>query len=109
MGRHFENALAVAQLVAAHLEDDGDSFHNEDAADEEQQDFLLDEHGHHSHGAAQSERTHVAHEDLGGMRVVPEEAEAGAGHGAAEDGQLARCAGLRASCRYSARCTWPPA
>ena len=61
---------------------------NEDAADEEQQDFLFDQHRHHGHGAAEAERTDVAHEDLGRMRVVPEEAEAGAGHGAAEDGEL---------------------
>src|ERR1035441_1200019 len=87
-GRHFENAFAVAQLVAAHLKDDGNSFQNENSADEQQQDFLLDEHGNHGHGAAEAQRTDVAHEDVGGMRVVPEEADAGPGHGAAEHGEL---------------------
>src|ERR1022692_582046 len=88
-GRHFENAFAVAQLIAAHLKDDGNGFQNEDAADEEQQDFLLDEHGNHGHGAAEAQRTDVAHEDFGGMRVVPQEADASPGHGAAEHGEFA--------------------
>ena len=33
-------------------------------------------------------RADVAHEDLGRMRVVPEEADGRAGHRAAEDGQF---------------------
>src|ERR1017187_10082577 len=88
-GRHFENAFAVAQLIAAHLKDDGNGFQNEDAADEEQQDFLLDEHGNHGHGAAEAQRTDVAHEDFGGMRVVPQEADASPGHGTAKHGEFA--------------------
>ena len=37
----------------------------------------------------EGERAHVAHEDLGGVGVEPEEAEAGADQGAAEDRHLA--------------------
>ena len=39
-GRHLENAL-LAQLVAAHLQNHGDRFDDEDSADEKQQHFLL--------------------------------------------------------------------
>ena len=37
----------------------------------------------------QRERSDVPHEDLGRIRVVPEEAESGSDHGAAQHGQLA--------------------
>src|SRR6202035_5211531 len=40
-------------------------------------------------GGPQRQRSHVAHEDLGGVAVEPEEAQAGADQGAAEDGDLA--------------------
>ena len=65
---------------------------DEQAADEDEQDLLLDHHGEAADRAAEGERADVAHEDLGGMRVEPEEAERRADHRAAEDGQLA---GLR--------------
>ena len=40
-------------------------------------------------GAAEGKRSDIAHEDFGGVCVVPEESDAGADHRAAEDGQLA--------------------
>ncbi len=40
-------------------------------------------------GAAEGERADVAHEDFGGVGVIPEKADGGADHGAAEDGELA--------------------
>ena len=49
----------------------------------------LDDDGDGADGAAQGERAHVAHEDFSRMRVVPEEADGGADHGSAEDGQFA--------------------
>ena len=78
-----------AQLVAAHLEHDRDRLKDEDAADEGQQQLLADDDGHGADGAAQGERTHVAHEDLSGVGVVPEKADGSADHGSAEDGQFA--------------------
>src|SRR5579883_1067684 len=87
---HFEDALAAAELVAADLQDDGERLQNEDAADENQQHLLLDQDRHHRHRSAEPERTYVAHENLRGMRVVPEKPERGAGHRAAKDRQLAR-------------------
>ncbi len=85
---HLEDALFVAQLVTADLEDDRQRLNDEDAADEGQQQLLADDDGDGADGAAEGERTHVAHEDFGGVGVIPEEADGCADHGAAEDGEL---------------------
>src|SRR5260370_24622215 len=82
-GRHAEDALP-AQLVRPDLKDHRNGFDHEDAADKRQQQLLLDDHGHGSDGAAEGERSYVAHKDLRRMRVVPEKTEAGANHGAAK-------------------------
>jgi hypothetical protein len=89
-GRHFEDALAAAQLVAAYLENHRQSLDDEDSADADQQDLLLDQDCDHAHAAPERQRADVAHENLGGMRVVPEKTQRCAGHGAAEYRQLAR-------------------
>ena len=39
-------------------------------------------------GAAQGKRAYVAHEDLGGMGVIPEKADGRADHGPAKDGEF---------------------
>ena len=64
-------------------------FDDEDAADDRQQQLLLDQDRDRAERAAERERSDVAHEDLGGIRVVPKEAQAGADQRAAEDRQLA--------------------
>ena len=63
---------------------------HEEAAHEEEQQLLLDEEGHGAEGAPQGEAAHVAHEDLGGIAVPPQEAHGGAHHGPAEDRDLPR-------------------
>src|ERR1700731_156662 len=73
-GRHAEDALA-AQFERAHLQNHGKCFNNEDTADEKEQDFLLDDHCDGSQRSAQRQGANVAHEDFGGMRVVPEKPE----------------------------------
>src|SRR5271170_168905 len=78
-GRHFEDAL-FPQLVTADLQDDGAGFDDEDAADERQQQFLADDDGNAGNGAAEGERSDIAHKDFGGMGVVPEESDARADH-----------------------------
>src|SRR6185369_1763510 len=88
-GRHLKDAFAVTKFVASHLQDHRDGFEHKNASDKEQQNLLLDQYGDYGHRAAQPERAHVAHKDFGGMRVVPEEAETGPGHGAAENSELA--------------------
>ena len=84
-GRHGEDALAVAQLEAAYLEDYGCSFHNEDAADDDEEDFLRGADRRHAEGAPQGQGAGIPHEDLGRVAVVPQEAQAGPHHGHHED------------------------
>src|SRR3989338_4262222 len=85
---HAEDAPA-GQLEGADLQDHRQRLQDEHAADEEKQDLLLDDDGHGADGAAEGARADVAHEDFRGVGVVAKDAEGGAGHGGAEDGQLA--------------------
>ena len=88
MRRHLEDALA-GQLEGGDLDDHRERLEHEDAADDDEQQLLLDQDRDRAERAAERERPDVAHEDLGGVRVVPEEAEARADQRAAEDRQLA--------------------
>ena len=70
------------------LDDHRQRFDDEDAADEYEQELLLDQQRDGAERAAQAERADVAHEDVGGVGVPPQKAEAGADQGAAEHRQL---------------------
>src|SRR5258708_25716223 len=84
---HLEDTF-LAQLVRSYLEDDREPLNHEYPADKRQQELLFNDDGHGADGAAQRERAYVAHEYLGRVRVVPEKADTGPDHGAAEDRQL---------------------
>ncbi len=93
-GRHEQDAspLAVAFLGVfepAHLQHHRQGFDDEDAAHDQQHDFLAHDHRHGAQGRAQGQGAHVAHEHLGRIGVEPQEAQAGAAQGAEEHGQLA--------------------
>src|SRR5262249_52950895 len=85
--RHLEHALA-GHLEGRHLDDDRQSFEQEDAADNKQQQLLLDQNRHRRESGAERERADIAHENFRGIRVVPEEAERRADDRAAEDGHV---------------------
>ena len=85
---HLEDPL-LPQLIAAHLQDDRNPFDHEDATDKRQQQFLLDHHRYGRNGAPQRQRTHVTHEDLRRVRVIPEETDTRAHHRSTEDGHFA--------------------
>ena len=87
--RHPEDPLA-RELERAHLEDHGDRLDDEEPADEDEEDLLLDEDGDGPERRAEREGARVAHEDLGGVRVEPQEAERGSDDRGAEDRELAR-------------------
>ena len=70
------------------LQNHRDRFGEEDKADDEQQEFALEQNGDRAHRTAQRERTGVAHEHLRRMRVVPEESDTRANNGSAKDRQL---------------------
>ena len=62
--------------------------HDEDATDDRKQQFLLDENRHRAKRSSERERAHIAHEDLGRVRVVPEETKARTDQRSAEHRQL---------------------
>src|ERR1700691_4533992 len=65
--RHAKNPLA-RELERANLNDYRKRFENENAANEKQQNFLLDDYGDHADCASERERAYVAHEHFGRMR-----------------------------------------
>src|SRR5258706_4316416 len=69
--RHLEHALA-RELEGSDLDDHGERFGDEDAADDWQQQLLLDQNRDGAEGATERQRSHIAHEDVGGVRGVPE-------------------------------------
>src|SRR5262245_11476316 len=79
------SALAVLEHRA--LQDHRRGLGDEDAAHNEQQKLGLEEDRHRTERATERKRTGVAHEDLGGVTVVPEEANARAEDGRTEDRQ----------------------
>src|SRR5256885_5038765 len=85
--RHAKDSF-TAQFEGADLQDDAERFDDEDATDEKQQNFLLDNDRDNSDRAAEGERTDVAHEHFGGMRVVPKKAERSADERAAKNGKF---------------------
>src|ERR1044072_8903639 len=92
--RHLEEPLArpqtpLRQLEEADLERQRQSLDDVDAADEHEDQLLLRQHADGADGAADGEAPHVAHEDLRGRRVVPEEPQTRPDHRPAEDRQLA--------------------
>src|SRR5262245_11178634 len=92
--RHQEDALA-GELEAHDLRHDAESLEEEDAAEDDREQLVLEEHGASAEPATERERTDVSHEDLRGVRVVPEEADAGAEQRSAEDGELTGARDLR--------------
>lgn len=85
---HAEDAFA-GELEAGDLKDDREGFCDEDAADDDEEDFLFGCDGDDAEEAADGEGAGIAHKDAGGVAVPPEEAEAGAEEGHADDGEFA--------------------
>src|SRR5688572_30573985 len=61
--RHLEDPLS-GQLERGDLQDDGRGLHHEDAADDDEQELLLDQDGHRCQRSTEGERADVPHEDL---------------------------------------------
>src|SRR4029453_10609658 len=70
----------AGELERRHLQDHRESLQYKHAPDHGKQEFLLDQHGHGSDRPAQRLGSHVTHEDLGWMSVVPEESHGSAHH-----------------------------
>ena len=83
--RHLEDAPPFAEaffrvLEVGHLHHHGKRFRDEHAAHDEQHDFLPHDHGDGPKRATERKRADIAHEDLRGVRVVPEKCESRATH-----------------------------
>src|SRR6266568_2677056 len=85
---HAKNAFP-AQLERKNLQNDRQRLHHKDPAHKEQQNLLLDDDRNRSERSAKGQRPDVSHENLRGMRVVPEESQRSAHERAAKNGELA--------------------
>ena len=93
-GRALEDAALLAavlpELEVFHLKDDAEALQEEDATEDGQQQFLVDNNGQDGDDAANGQATRVAHKYLGGIGVVPEETDERTDGSANEDDQFLR-------------------
>ena len=92
-GGHLEDAppragLLFGVLEVEDLQHDRQRLDEEDAAEDGYQQFFADDDGEDGDDAAEGQAARVAHEDLRGIGVVPQEADRGADKGRGEDHQL---------------------
>src|SRR4029079_1813557 len=80
----------AGHLETGDLQDDGGGLEYEDAAHPQSHDLLPDDHGDDAQRPADGQRTDIAHENLRGIRVEPQEAQARTGERRAENQELAR-------------------
>jgi len=85
---HAKNALA-REFKRGDLQNNRNGFHHEQAADDGQNNLMFDDDRDRANGAAQRERTCVAHEDQRRGRIEPQKAKASADQSAAKDGEFA--------------------
>src|SRR2546430_217653 len=86
-GSHQEHPSSEA-LEREHLDRHRERLDHEDPADDEEQHLGLGHHRHRRDGAAEPERSGVAHENRRWERVEPQEAHAGPDQAGAEQRQL---------------------
>ena len=75
----------LVELIYPGLDDDGDALHEEDAAEEGDEQLLMDDHGADADDAADGEAAGVTEEDLSGEAVEPQIADECADEGREED------------------------
>ena len=68
--RHFEHALAVAQLEIADLDDIGQRLDDVDDAHRNQDQRHIERERHAAHSAAEKQAARVTHEAFGGVEIV---------------------------------------
>ena len=91
-GAEDPDTLAFAQLVfeVGCLDDDAETLDEENAAEDGEQQFLVDDDGTHTDDTADHQRPRVAHEHLCGIGVVPEKTNHRSDEGTEEDHQFLR-------------------
>ena len=86
---HVEDAPAEPFDPDLLLHQDREGHGDEDPAGDDEEELLFEQHGQGADDAAQRQGAHVAHEDLGGIGVVPEKSHAGAEDPRADHRQFA--------------------
>src|SRR5688500_13506293 len=86
--RVLESVPPLPVLEEEPLPKHRDRLDHEDEADEDQQEFRLEQNGDGSERAAERQRTGIAHEHLRRIRVVPQKADQRSDHRGAKDGEL---------------------
>ena len=92
--RHSEDPFA-GQLEGSDLQYHRQCFDHEYTAHHQKHNFLSNNYSDRAKCCAESKRTDIAHEYLGGIRVEPEKSESGSRQGGAEHGELARAGNIR--------------
>src|SRR5437879_2010979 len=86
--RHRKNAFA-GEFETQNLENNRDRFDYENAADNDEKQFLFAADCHHADQSADRERAGIAHENFGGVTIKPEKSETGADERGTDNAQLA--------------------
>src|SRR3954465_7270458 len=92
LSRVIETVSSLAILEHDALQNYGEHLGHKHSADEQQQELGLEQNGDCRQRSAESQRPRVAHENLGGMGVVPEEPDTRAHQRGAEYSELPRAA-----------------
>ena len=82
--------FSLLYLKPLGLDDDAQTLDEENATKQRQQQFLVNDDSTDTDDAADSQRTGIAHEDLGGIGVIPQETNHGTDEGGQEHHQLLR-------------------
>ena len=90
---HEKNASAFAiakpgVLKIGHLQHDRERLDHKDASHNEKHDFLTNHDGNDPQRAAKGKGANIAHKDLGGVGVKPQEGKSGTHQGSTEDRQF---------------------
>lgn len=87
--RAEKNPLLIPISIAQHLQNHRERLGDEDRTGEGQDDFAAQQKRRDAKHAAEGEGAGIAHEDLRRVAVVPQKAEAGAGHSEKVDADFA--------------------
>lgn len=74
---NFKNLLAIPELLGSELDDDGADLEDVDTGDDDEDDEGVGHHGNDTEIGTECERADVAHVELGGLDVEPEEGDEG--------------------------------
>ena len=83
-------SLLLLVLEPLRLDDDTEALNEEDATEDGQQQFLMDDDGTHTDDTSNGKRAGVAHENLCGESVVPQETNHGSHESTEENHQFLR-------------------